>query len=202
MYFKNRIKFLFFIFFAIISTSVIAQTFDVNDVVVSICAGALRHYLEDKNELPSESLVAMVPMSARPADQQKATGNLVTAMSLPIRSDIADPLERLIAVSKESTEAKKLTHTMGPHLAADAAEFLPSTLSGLVARTFANSGLVDRVTPIVNTIITNVPGPNMPLYSMGSRMVATFGLGPIAHGLGQISLLISSIATLFGILLD
>ncbi|MDX2413226.1 MAG: WS/DGAT domain-containing protein, partial [Woeseiaceae bacterium] len=114
----------------------------------------------------------------------KAAGNLVTAMSLPIRSDIADPLERLIAVSKESTEAKKLTHTMGPHLASDAAEFLPSTLSGLVARTFANSGLVDRVTPIVNTIITNVAGPNMPLYSMGSRMVASFGLGPIAHGLG------------------
>ena len=156
----------------------------VNDVVVSICGGALRHYLQDKDELPSDSLIAMAPMSARPADKQKAAGNLITAMSLPIRSDIADPLERLIAVSKESTEAKKLTHTMGPHLTADAAEFLPSTLSGFLARTFADSGLVDQVPPIVNTVITNVPGPNIPLYSMGSRMVATFGLGPIAHGLG------------------
>jgi diacylglycerol O-acyltransferase len=156
----------------------------VNDVVVSICGGALRYYLQDKNELPSTSLVAMAPMSARPTDKQKAAGNLITAMSLPIRSDIADPLERLIAVSKESKEAKKLTYTMGPHLATDAAEFLPSTVSGLIARTFANSGLVDRVPPIVNTVITNIPGPNMPLYSMGSRMVATFGLGPIVHGLG------------------
>jgi diacylglycerol O-acyltransferase len=156
----------------------------VNDVVVSICGGALRHYLQDKNELPSESLVAMAPMSARPADKQQAAGNLVTAMSLPIRSDIADPLERLIAVSKESKEAKKLTYTMGPHLAADAAEFLPSTVSGQVVRTFADLGLVERVPPIVNTVITNVPGPNIPLYSMGSRMVATFGLGPIVHGLG------------------
>ena len=156
----------------------------VNDVVVSICGGALRHYLEDKNELPSESLVAMAPMSVRPAEKQQAAGNLVTAMSLPIRSDIADPLERLIAVSKESKEAKKLTYTMGPHLAADAAEFLPSTLSGQIVRTFADFGLVDRVPPIVNTVITNVPGPNIPLYSMGSRMVATFGLGPIVHGMG------------------
>ncbi len=156
----------------------------VNDVVVTICGGALRHYLADKSELPSQSLVAMVPMSARPADKQQAAGNLVTAMSLPIRTDIADPLERLIAVSKESSQAKRLTHTMGPHLAADAAEFLPSTLSGILARTFADWGMANRVPPIVNTIITNIPGPNIPLYSMGSRMVATYGLGPIVHGLG------------------
>ena len=156
----------------------------VNDVAVTICGGALRHYLAAKDELPSESLVAMAPMSARPDDKQKAAGNLVTAMSLPIRSDIADPLKRLIEVSKESAQAKKLMHTMGPHLAADAAEFLPSTMSGLVARTFASSELVDRMPAIVNTVITNVPGVNIPLYSMGSRMVAIFGLGPIGHGLG------------------
>ena len=163
----------------------------VNDVVVSICGGALRHYLADKDELPTRSLVAMAPMSARPTDMQKAAGNLVTAMSLPIRSNIADPLERMIAVSEESAQAKKLTFTMGPHLAADAAEFLPSTLSGLLARAFASSGLADQVPPIVNTIITNVPGPNIPLYSMGSRMVATFGLGPIAHGLGLFQTVLS-----------
>jgi WS/DGAT/MGAT family acyltransferase len=156
----------------------------VNDVVVAICGGALRYYLEDKNELPEESLVAMAPMSARPPSKQKSAGNLVTAMSLPIRSDIADPLKRLLAVSEESTQAKKLTYTMGPHLAADAAEFLPSTVSGLLARTYVSWGMIDRVPPIVNTIITNVPGPDIPLYSMGSKMVATYGLGPIVHGLG------------------
>lgn len=156
----------------------------VNDVVVSICGGALRRYLEAKHELPAESLVAMAPMSARPDDQRKAAGNHVTAMSLPIRSDIADPIERLLAVNQESMKAKMLAHTMGPHLAADAAEFLPSTVSGLLARTFANSGLADRLPPLVNTVITNVPGVNVPLYSMGSKMVAVFGLGPVVHGLG------------------
>ena len=156
----------------------------VNDVMVSICGGALRKYLEAKNELPKESLVAMAPMSARPDDKRKAAGNLVTAMSLPIRSDIEDPLERLLAVNKESTQAKKLAHTMGPNLAADAAAFLPSTVSGLIARSYANSGLVDRIPPLFNTVITNVPGVNMPLYSMGSKMVANYGLGPVVHGIG------------------
>lgn len=156
----------------------------VNDVIVTVCGGALRHYLEAKQELPRESLVAMAPMSARPTDKQHAAGNLITAMSLPIRSDIEDPLERLLAVNAESQQAKKLAYTMGPHLAADAAEFLPSTVSGLIARTYANSGLADRLPPLFNTVITNVPGVNVPLYSMGSRMVATFGLGPLVHGLG------------------
>lgn len=156
----------------------------VNDVVVTICGGALRKYLESKGELPRDSLVAMAPMSVRSDDQRDDAGNLVTAMSLQVRSDIEDPLERLLAVNRASFEAKKLTHTMGPHLATDAAEFLPSTVSGLLARTYANSGLAERLPPLVNTVITNVPGVNVPLYSMGSRMVATFGLGPVVHGLG------------------
>jgi len=156
----------------------------VNDVIVSICGGALRKYLEAKHELPEDSLVAMVPMSVRADEQRGAGGNLVTAMSLPVRSDIEDPLERLHAVNRESRQAKKLAYTMGPNLAADAAEFLPSTVSGLLTRAYASAGLADRVPPLVNTVITNVPGVNMPLYSMGSRMVASFGLGPVTHGIG------------------
>ena len=156
----------------------------VNDVIVTVCGGALRRYLESKNELPEESLVALAPMSARADEHRGTAGNLVTAMSLPVRSDIEDALERLHAVSRESKQAKKLAHTMGPHLAADAAEFLPSTISGLLARLYASGGLADRVPPLVNTVITNVPGANVPLYSMGSRMVSSYGLGPVAHGIG------------------
>ncbi|MDH4047421.1 MAG: wax ester/triacylglycerol synthase family O-acyltransferase [Gammaproteobacteria bacterium] len=163
----------------------------VNDVIVSIVGGALRKYLAAKNELPDESLVAMAPMSIRPEERRGAAGNLVTAMSLPIRSDIADPLERLQAVNEESAQAKKLAYTMGPTLAADAAEFLPSTISGLIARTYASSGLADRVSPMVNTVISNIPGVGVPLYSMGSRMVATFGLGPLTHGIGLFQAVLS-----------
>jgi len=163
----------------------------VNDVVVTVCSGAMRRYLEAKHELPQESMVAMIPMSIRPDEKRGSAGNLVTAMSLRIRSDLADPLERLHAVNQEGLQAKKLTHTMGPNLAADAAEFLPSTISGLLARMYANSGAADRMPPLFNTVITNVPGPNMPLYSMGSRMVATYGLGPAVHGLGLFQTVLS-----------
>lgn len=163
----------------------------VNDVVVTICGGALRRYLEARNELPRASLVAMAPMSIRPDDKRGSAGNMVTAMSLPIRSDIPDPLERLKAVGAESIKAKKLTHTMGPTLASDAAEFLPSTVSRLFARTFANWSLAERVPPMFNTVITNIPGVMVPLYSMGSRMVATYGLGPVVHGLGLFQPIVS-----------
>ena len=156
----------------------------VNDVIVSVCGGALRRYLESKGELPEESLVAMAPVSARPEDKRKAAGNMVSTMSLPVRSDIADPLDRLRAVHRESDRAKKLTRTIGASFFAEAAHFLPSTTSGLMATAYGRYGLAKRLPPIYNTIITNVPGPNFPLYSMGSRMVANFGLGPIAHGLG------------------
>jgi len=156
----------------------------VNDVVVSVCGGALRHYLESKGELPEESLVAMAPVSARPEEMREAAGNLVSTMSLPVRSDIADPLERLRAVRVESERAKKLTRTVGASLAAEVAHFLPSTTTGLMATAYARYGLAKRLPPMFNTVITNVPGPNFPLYSMGSRMVANFGLGPVAHGVG------------------
>jgi len=163
----------------------------VNDVIVCVCGGAMRRYLKAKQELPEDSLVAMVPMSVRADDQRNSAGNMVTAMSLPMRTDIENPLDRLHAVNGESIQAKMLTHTMGPNLATDAAEFLPSTMSGLIARTFASSGLADRVPPLVNTVISNVPGVNVPMYSMGSRMVATYGLGPVTHGLGLFQTVLS-----------
>jgi len=165
-----------------IKTSVEGAT--VNDVIVSVCGGALRNYLDSKGELPEESLIAMAPVSARPEDMRKAAGNMVSTMSLPVRSDIAAPLDRLRAVHGESERAKKLTRTIGASLAAELAHFLPSTTSGFMANAYGRYGLANRLPPVFNTIITNVPGPNFPLYSMGSRMVTSFGLGPITHGLG------------------
>jgi len=156
----------------------------VNDVMVSVCGGALRQYLESKGELPEESLVAMAPVSARPEDMRKAAGNMVSTMSLPVRSDVADPLDRLRAVHGESQQAKKLIRTLGASLGTELAHFLPSTTTGLVATAYGRYGLAKRMPPIFNTVITNVPGPNFPLYSMGSRMVANFGLGPVTHGIG------------------
>ncbi len=155
-----------------------------NDVVVSICGGALRKYLLSKDELPDRSLVAMAPMSVRSKEQEGTAGNLVTALSIPIRTDIEDPLERLASVQGESQSAKAFTATAGGSLAVDMANLLPAPAGSLLARLYASGNMAERLPPMYNTVITNVPGANIPIYSMGSQMVANYGLGPCVHGVG------------------
>lgn len=158
----------------------------VNDAVIAICGGALRKYLEAKDQLPSESLIAMTPISVRPPNQQKAAGNMVSAMAVAVRSDIEDPLERLIAVYEATTNSKEMTNAVGASTLADYSQFIPSTVAGLAARLYSNLGLANRINPIFNTVITNVPGPQHPLYMTGARMVTQYGLGPILDGMGLI----------------
>lgn len=163
----------------------------VNDVVASVCGGALRQYLQSKNELPEQSLVAMAPVSARSNEQLGTAGNRISTLSLPIRTDIADPLERLQAVQQASTLAKKMSGSLGGDIIADAAHFLPSMSTGLMAHAYGRWDMARRLPPIFNTVVTNVPGPGFALYSMGSRLVANYGLGPIAHGVGLFQPVIS-----------
>ena len=156
----------------------------VNDVIVSVCGGALRRYLQSRHELPRRSLVAMAPVSVRMQGERGTAGNRVSTLSLPIRTDLADPLERLRAVQKESALAKTMAGSLGGNIVTDLAHLLPTLSTRLAAQAYARWGWSERLPPVFNTVITNVPGPNVPLYSMGSRLVANFGLGPIVHGLG------------------
>ncbi len=155
-----------------------------NDAVVAVIAGAMREYLLSKDELPKHTMVAMAPISVRAKDQRGEAGNMVSAMSLPICSHIADPIERLQAVVVQSTNAKAVAGAVGLELSNELAHFLPSTIAGLTVRAYGRLEMAERLPPIFNTVITNVPGPGFPLYSMGSRLVANYGLGPIAHGVG------------------
>ena len=156
----------------------------VNDVMLTICGGALRKYLASKEELPDKSLVAMAPVSIRQEDQRREGGNLVSVLSIPIRSDIDDPLERLNAVHEESSEAKRFTFAAGPEVGMELAGFLPSTTTGLAVKAYGKLRLAEMIRPSFNTVITNVPVGKQTLYSMGSRMVAYYGLGPVFHGVG------------------
>lgn len=158
----------------------------VNDAIIAIIGGALHKYLSAKNELPKDSLIAMAPISVRPKNQQKAAGNQVSAMALAVRSDIADPLGRLVAVFEATTASKEMTNAVGASTLTDYSQFIPSTVAGLAARLYTNLGLANRITPFFNTVITNVPGPQVPLYMTGARLVTQFGLGPILDGMGII----------------
>lgn len=158
----------------------------VNDVVVAIVGGAMRHYLKGKSELPSESMVAMAPISVRTAGERNTLGNQVSAMTIPIGTHIADPLARLTFVHDEAEASKALTKAVGARELSDYSKFTPSMLTGLAARLYVGLGLANRVAPMFNTVITNIPGPPVPLYMNGARLVTQYGLGPVFEGMGII----------------
>jgi WS/DGAT/MGAT family acyltransferase len=156
----------------------------VNDVVLAICAGAMRRYLLDKQELPAESLVTMCPINVRDPGVQASGGNQVVAMNVPLHTDITDPAERLVAICESTRNAKEHTHAVGAKSMMEVANFIPSQLSVLGARVAAEQGLADFVTPTSNTVITNVPGSPVPFYSNGALFVRGWGLGPLVDGNG------------------
>ena len=152
----------------------------INDAVLSIIGGAMRTYLLDKGELPSESLVTMVPISIRTKEQQGSAGNQVSMMAASLATDVADPLDRLIAVHDSTTESKALTEAIGARTLSELSELTPGLLVGIGSRAAARSA--GRMP--FNTTITNVPGSPVPLYFCGARMERMYGLGPILNGSG------------------
>jgi WS/DGAT/MGAT family acyltransferase len=158
----------------------------VNDVVVTVVGGAMRKYLKSKGELPADSVVCMAPISVRATGERGELGNQVAAMTIPIGSNIADPFGRLQFVHEEAANSKALTNAAGARQMTEYARFMPSTLSGLAARLYVRLGLANRIAPMFNTVITNIPGPPVPIYMNGARLVTQFGLGPVFEGMGII----------------
>ncbi|MFT5612189.1 MAG: diacylglycerol O-acyltransferase [Polaribacter sp.] len=156
----------------------------VNDVAIAICGGALRKYLSRKKELPEQSLVAMTPINVRTKDKLGTAGNQVSQMSVKVCSDIAGPAHRLKAVRDGTHKAKELSNAIGAKTMTDYAQFIPSTLSASAARLASRIRLANRGTPIYNCVITNVPGPQVPLFFTGAKMLSSFGMGPAIDGVG------------------
>jgi diacylglycerol O-acyltransferase len=155
----------------------------VNDVVMALCAGALRRWLADHEALPSGPLVAAVPVSVRTEAQRGTGGNRVSTMTAPLPTHVADPGERL-AICHESMRTAKEQHGALPaDLLSDVTQFAMPALAGQAARVAARLRLVEWLSPF-NLIISNVPGPNVPLYYAGARLLAYYPLSAIADGQG------------------
>ena len=153
----------------------------VNTVIMAMCASALRRFLADRELLPEKSLVAMVPVSLRSADDS-AMNNQVSMIRVDLGTDIADPAERFKAIHASSEAAKGLVGALKPVLALD----LPMTgtpwvLSGL-ASLYGRSGLADKLPPAGNVLISNVPGMPMELYMAGARMRHYYPVSIPYHG--------------------
>ena len=155
-----------------------------NDVLLSIVGGTLRMYLKDKRELPSSSLVVGVPISTRNASNINTEGgNEVAGMRLNLRTDIASPLKRLQAINQDAISSKAYASAIGVERMTTMINSLPSGLTSLGMRVMATTGLAAR-TPMAHTIVTNVPGPQHPMYFCGAKASAWIGLGCLLDGMG------------------
>jgi WS/DGAT/MGAT family acyltransferase len=155
----------------------------VNDVVLTMCSGALRRYLADRNELPSSSLVAMVPVSVHGKTRAAGT-NKVSGMFAALASDVADPVERLATIAEQNRVAKEHHKTLSASLLQDWAQFAAPNTFALAVRVYSRLRLAERHPVIHNLVISNVPGPPMPIYFMGARITGFYPFGPIFHGAG------------------
>ncbi|MGL4542712.1 MAG: wax ester/triacylglycerol synthase family O-acyltransferase, partial [Polymorphobacter sp.] len=158
----------------------------VNDVMLTVVGGALRKYLESKGEVPAESMLAMAPISVRAEGEKGAMGNLVSAMIVALGTDIADPVERLHAVHASAANSKAMTNAVGAKTLSEYSKFMPSALAGLGARLYTRLGLAQRLDQPFNCVVTNVPGPRVPLFMAGAELVLQMGFGPIFDGMGMI----------------
>ena len=159
----------------------------VNDVILAIVGGGLRSYLNDKGELPPETMTAMAPISVRGEGEKAALGNLVSAMVVGLGTHIADPVERLRFVHDAAVNSKAMTNAVGAKTLSDYSQLIPSGLAGLAARLYTRVGAANAHAPVFNCVVTNVPGSRVPLFFCGARMVAMYGTGPVFDGMGLIN---------------
>jgi WS/DGAT/MGAT family acyltransferase len=155
----------------------------INDVVMALSAGALRRWLEDHDALPDAPLVAAVPVSVRTEEQIGTGGNRVSAVMAALPTNLADPAARLQAAHEAMRAAKEQHGALPADLLADVTQFAMPALAGQAARLSARLRVVERINPF-NLIISNVPGPNIPLYYAGAKLLAYYPLSAVAEGQG------------------
>jgi diacylglycerol O-acyltransferase / wax synthase len=161
-----------------------AMSTTVNDVVLAMCAGALRTYLLAGDELPDIPLVSVVPVSVTPEMAELKGSNKVSAMFVQLPCELDDPLERLRAIHEGTKGAKEEHKALGASTLQNWAEHATPNVFAVAARLYTKMKLADRHRPLANLIISNVPGPDIPLYMGGSEMLGMFPLGPVMDGMG------------------
>jgi WS/DGAT/MGAT family acyltransferase len=147
-----------------------------NDVVLALCGGALRRFLRDRDELPADSLTAGIPVSVRPKDDE-GTGNAISFIVATLGTDIEDPIERLAAIKRSVQHAKAHVQSLPRQAMLQYTVLLmaPTILTLL-------TGIGGRTRPMFNITISNVPGPEKPLYFRGAELLGIYPASIVTHG--------------------
>jgi diacylglycerol O-acyltransferase len=175
----------------------------VNDVVVALSTAAIRDWLIAHDELPDEPLLAQIPVSVRTDEERGTYGNKISIMIAPLATDEADPLVRLQR-THEAMKAAKDRHRALPAAALqDITTFIPPAINARAARVAMQMGTRQGMRPLYNVVISNVPGPPIPLYMAGAQLTHNFPVSVITDGAGLNITVLSYLDELdFGIVAD
>ncbi len=155
----------------------------VNDVLVALCAGILRDYAIANGETPARPLVAGVPVSER-TPEHGSTGNRISFMFYSLPVHCADPAARLEEVTKSAKATKDLYEKTGPGLLGSIAALTPKSIISPFMRIVSGLHVANHAPPIANVTISNIRGPELPLYVAGARLRTLFPMGPLIEGVG------------------
>ncbi len=156
----------------------------VNDVVLAVVSGALRRYLEARGELPDRSLVTGVPLSTR-AEGDQSADNQIAIMVVSLATDVDDPAERLMTIHASAQGAKEMTEAVRATEIPSMGEVAPPVVLSAAATTLARTGAVSHSPTVMNTLVSNVPGPPFPLYIAGARVTGVYSTSVIMETMGM-----------------
>ncbi|NUS50048.1 MAG: wax ester/triacylglycerol synthase family O-acyltransferase [Nocardioidaceae bacterium] len=162
----------------------------VNDVVMTLTAAALRRWLLDHDALPAVPLVAAVPVSIRSEDQRGAHGNHVSVMLAELPTHLADPTQRLVTMRESMLDAKRAFDAVPASLLQDLSALIPTALSGLAARALFKLSTLPGV--LFNLFVSNVPGPQLPLYVAGARVEGIYPVSAVTDMTGGLNITLFS----------
>lgn len=155
-----------------------------NDVVMAVCSGTLRRYLEKHDALPAESLIAMVPVSVRSGSESDTYQNRVSALLADLATNEPDPLKRLRRVQQSMNAAKENFAAIPAEALQDFTQFAPPAVAARAMRMYSRLRIADRMNPPFNLVISNVPGPSHPLYSAGAPLQHFYPVSALIDGQG------------------
>lgn len=153
-----------------------------NDVILAICAGVLRRELSARGELPSAPLIAACPVALRARGH--GGRNHISVLFTSLATHLDDPGERLNTISAVTRAAKEEHGVLGGDMLRSWAELMSPSLVSTAARLYTRYRVAELHRPLYNAAISNVPGPRVPLYFAGSKLVAAYPLGPVIEGVG------------------
>ncbi|WP_182906970.1 wax ester/triacylglycerol synthase family O-acyltransferase [Microbispora sp. H13382] len=162
----------------------------VNDVVMAMCATALRRWLVKRDELPRQPLVVGIPVSTRGQAANGSAANEVMLTMTTLPTDVADPRDRLLSVNRSMRLIKERLAAAPAAWLLEFSQAMPAALSALAARSAFR--IASRAAPAMNLMVSNVPGPQTPLYVCGARVTALYPMSVITDVSGGINITVFS----------